>query len=289
MRDVLFLSDLDHCLFQSKRVNPEGAHPMTVKGDGTPHCFSTPAQAALFSMVASRAFCVAITARTVDQMSRTIGWLPEHDHQLALVNHGATLLYRPDLHSQWVEIEAWSEQYVAMARDAKPALEADVESLRQGLGLLRLPINSRLVVSVNSLDADTPFYFNLQLKDAGEFGTEETMRRIRNSPEMFSIVERMQQGYVHHLNDTTIGFWPAYVGKQAAAARLIAALRDGLDDSRFEKARSQIPHIALTLTAGDSHSDVPFMLEGDFMLAPTKSPIAASARQHSARELNPFV
>jgi len=288
MRDVLFLSDLDHCLFQSKRVDPNGKHPMTVKADGTPHCFASDAQKTLFNMVAHRAVSVAVTARTPDQMKRAIGWQPGHEHQLALVNHGATLLYRENTDREWLEIKVWSEIYVAQARQGQEALLGDVEAVKEGLSRLHLPFGSRLAVSVNTLSEDVPFYFSLQLKDAGLYGTEETMRRIRDSREMFWIVEKLRQPYVHHLNDTTMGFWPTYVGKRAAVNRLIQALRDGLGDEHFEKARAQIPDIALTLTAGDSHSDLPFMLEGDFMLTPTHSPIARGAQQTCARELSPF-
>ncbi|MBD8614817.1 MULTISPECIES: hypothetical protein [Pseudomonas] len=288
MRDVLFLSDLDHCLFQSKRVEPNGKHPMTVKADGTPHCFATDAQATLFSMIANRAMCVAVTARTPDQMQRAIGWKPDHPHQLALVNHGATLLYREDTEYDWREIKAWSEIYVTQAREGEQALLADVDALKKGLAHLPLPVGSHMAVSVNTLADNVPFYFNLQLKDARHYGTEETMRRIRESREMSWIVENLEHRYVHHLNDTTMGFWPAYVGKRGAVTRLVEALRDGLDDVDFERARAQIPLVALTLTAGDSHSDLPFMLEGDFMLTPTHSPIARGAQQTCARELDPF-
>jgi len=290
MRDVLFLSDLDHCLFQSKRVDPNGKHPMTVKVDGTPHCFASDAQATLFSMVANRAFSIAVTARTPDQMRRAIGWKPEHKHQLALVNHGATLLYREDVGQDWSEIRVWGEPYIDQARKAHLMLMDDVNKLNAGLrNFFHLPAGSRLELTANKLAGDVPFYFSLQLKDAGIHGNEDAMASIRESRTMRTIVESMGQRYVHHLNDTTIGFWPTYVGKKIAVKRLIEALKSGLDDENFEKARAQLTGIALTLTAGDSHSDLPFMLEGDFMLTPTHSPIARSADKTSARELDPFL
>lgn len=288
MRDVLFLSDLDHCLFQSKRVDPRGAHPMTIKKDGAAHCFATDAQTALLSLLAPRSIWVAVTARTPEQMARTTGWRPEHNHQLALVNHGATLLYRTDCEGSWEEISVWGEQYIAQALSREKDLLWDVQLLRDRLAMLVTPAGSQLDLSINPLVGKTPLYFSLQIKKAPGLDADTVMRTLRESQEFRSVISGMRLNYVHHHNDNTLGFWPSYVGKRKAVDRLLAAFKSGLNDHRFMRACSEVGKISLTLTAGDSHSDVPFMSLGDFMLTPTGSPIARGALNTSTLELNPY-
>jgi hypothetical protein len=292
MRDTLFLSDLDNCLFQSHRVNPKGVVPMTFKATGEPHCFATVAQQILFDTLKPRALCVAITARTPDQMSRTRGWNPEHRHQLALTDHGATMLYR-DIESQagWTEISAWALAYRSQAVEAAVHLEHDEDRLRVALRDLIVPEHTSAKLSMShSFEAKVPFYLTLQIKGLTSAETEQVMASVRQ--QLAPLLDRLQGTYIQHQNDYTLAFWPTYVNKRKAAERLIGLLKSPIDDpvmqdERFAHAIAEMgPTIGLVLTAGDSHSDIPFMMLGDFMLTPVASPIATKALEHAEQHMS---
>lgn len=292
MRDTLFLSDLDNCLFQSHRVNPKGIVPMTFKATGEPHCFATVAQQILFETLKPRALCVAITARTPDQMARTRGWNPEHRHQLALTDHGATLLYR-DIESDdgWSEIPAWAQAYRSQAVDSAVHLEHDEDQLRVALRNLVVPEHASAKLSMShSFESKVPFYLTLQIKGLTSAEIEQVMTSVRH--QLAPILEQLQGTYIQHQNDYTLAFWPTYVNKRKAAERLIGLLKASGDDpvmqdERFAQAIAEMgPAIGLVLTAGDSHSDIPFMMLGDFMLTPVASPIASKAYEHAEQHMS---
>lgn len=285
MRDVLFLSDLDNCLFQSLRANDSGIHPMTFKASGEAHCFATDAQNTLFNLLKPRAFCVAVTARTPQQMQRTTGWAPEHANQLALTDHGATLLYRNVEDSLiWTELNAWSDAYHEAAKVCEDPLERDKDLLEKHLPQLLIPAHASAKLDLSySFGGAVPFYLTLQIKGLKreEIGSVMDLMKIQLEP----VLQRLEGNYLLHLNDYTLAFWPTYVTKEKAALRLIEALKTGIGDDRFDKAAAEAGPIALKLTAGDSHSDVPFMRLGDFMLTPAVSPIAAQAYAHAQRHM----
>ncbi|WP_410950894.1 hypothetical protein [Pseudomonas sp. S1(2024)] len=286
MKDILFLSDLDNCLFQSLRVNSAGVHPMTFKASGEAHCFATEAQNTLFNLLKPRAFCVAVTARTPDQMQRTRGWAPEHVNQLALTDHGATLLYRNiDDSPLWTPLPAWSDTYRDAARVCEAPLEHDLDTLSAFLPELFLPAHAKAKIDLSySFGGDVPFYITLQIKNLKAEEIAKVMQIVQLQLE--PVLQTLQGTYIQHQNDYTLAFWPTYVSKEKAAQRLISALKTGIGDARFDQAAHEIGEIALILTAGDSHTDVPFMRLGDFMLTPAVSPIAEQAGQHAQRHMN---
>lgn len=258
---------------------------MTFKASGEAHCFATQAQNTLFNLIRPRAFCVALTARTPDQMQRTRGWDPEHTHQLALTDHGATLLYRDNTKSpNWTVIPAWSSVYRDEALVCQNALEQDLQKLEQKLKDLFLPAHAKAKLDLSySFGGEVAFYLTLQIKNLKPEETASVMQIVRIQLE--PILSTLSGNYIQHQNDYTLAFWPTYVTKEKAARRLIKALGTGIGDERFDKAASEIGKINLTLTAGDSHTDVPFMRLGDFMLTPAASPIAEQAYAHAQRHM----
>lgn len=272
MNPILFLADLDHNLFQSLRVDPDGVYPMTVNKNGEPHCYATVQQAALFDLMSEGSFCVAITARTAEQMQRVTGWSTKQMHDLVLCDLGMTLLYRFD-NGPWSEIEAWSSGYLESARQVSQVASVDFDQFKTGLqAYLNTDEKPVLSCSMNNCyqSDDVPFYFLATMKDKNG-GSEAQTAAVRHFCQAF--MDARPGRYFYHESEGTFSLWPTYVGKELAASRLIEAFHQGFDDDRFMAAKAEMGSIDLIITSGDSLSDMPFMHKGDFWLSPTRSQI----------------
>lgn len=274
MRKILFLADLDHNLFQSKRVNSQGTKPMTVNKDGEAHCFATQAQQTLLDLMTSNAYCIPVTARTPAQMMRVTGWHVSHDYQLALCDLGMTLLYRHGS-GPWEPIEAWSSELLETAADKARSLENDFSQFQVDLVVDLCPSTpKRLKFVMNTCfeNADVPFYFLAQQANKSEEGriNPELIRKVCGR-----FMDQRPGRYFYHESDGTHALWPTYIGKGQAVSRLMTLLENGMDDPRFEAFRAEMGSIDLVLASGDSLSDLPFMQAADYWMAPSKSQISS--------------
>lgn len=272
MSPILFLTDLDHNLFQSLRVDSEGLYPMTVNKTGKPHCYATKAQLALMQLMMRNAFCVAVTARTPEQMMRVTGWSTNQEHNLALTDLGMTMLYRHKM-GEWQIIEEWSEPYLAKARSLSLGLQVDFDQFQKTLNDHLSEYEGRLSYNLNFCheDMDVPFYF---LAQQTEKNTEcqIPVDVVRAACKQF--LDECQGEYFYHESEGTFAMWPSYVSKFLAVERLMSAFDEGMEDERFELAREEKGRTDLVLASGDSMSDLPFMQMAHFWLAPGLSQIS---------------
>ncbi len=280
MSQILFLSDLDHNLFQSKRVDADGVHPMTVNKDNVAHCFATPAQAALLNLMTENAFCVAVTARNPSQMMRVTGWNTRQRHDLALTDLGMTLLYRVDK-GEWEPVSLWSEPYLREAKARMHGIQVDFAQLRDDLlanwsadGEGKLPVKLNMVYCHEA--PDVPYYFVLQVEKKHQHVISPA--DVRGLAKTF--LDECQGDYFYHESDNTFAFWPTYVSKYKAVQRLLEWFEDEIDDSRLEQARREKGQHDLVMTSGDSLSDMAFMKTGHFWMAPTFSQISNAVERH---------
>lgn len=280
MSTILFLSDLDHNLFQSKRVDAEGVHPMTVNKDGMAHCFATPAQKALLGLMTQNAFCVAVTARNPDQMMRVTGWETRQRHDLALTDLGMTLLHRVDK-GEWEPVSLWSEPYLREAKAIMHGVQVDFAQLSDDLQAHwaddengKRPIKLKMVYCHE--DPEVPYYFVMQVEKPYVHAIRPS--DVRAIAKVF--LSECQGDYFYHESENTYAFWPTYVSKYKAVQRLMEWLEEGVDDARIEQARLEKGRHDLVLSSGDSLSDMSFMKAAHFWMAPTISQISAAVEHH---------
>lgn len=283
---TLFLSDLDNTLFQSRWMDNTGFHPMsrTLKGD--PQGYSTDAQAELWDAMRHEAFCIGVSARTLEQVNRVDGWNPIHEHQLMLVDHGMTLLYRNIFKDEaWAPIEAWSAQYVALAKQNARKLEKEGSRLlfllNQQMPDLTTKYQSKMYYSSLPTDESVKVFYSLRAS---------SLYVDAISSHQLSDVNRLRTLLHHHISTCELpmtyfetegmfSLLPGWFSKKAAVQRLLSLIKTdepGLDDPRLKDAIRAVGRPKLILTAGDGLDDVGFMGLGHFMLTPTKSEITST-------------
>jgi len=262
MSRILFLSDLDHTLFQSHRLDKTGDHPMTRKRDGSSHCFANRAQKALLDMMMTNAFCMAVTARNIDQMRRVCGWDTQQKHDLALTNLGMTLMYRCE-NGEWEIVESWSDPYLLEARKRAKTVTGDANTYISLLEKYEKGWEMKLVYC--DQDESVPYYVEFVQKDKDQ--------RPLNPDAVREEASCLQGSYLVNIDDNKISLWPTYVSKKTAVKRLLSLLECGSEDPRLNAVTEEIGDVDLVLSAGDSVSDLGFMQVADFMLVPRQSQI----------------
>lgn len=277
MSKILFLTDLDHNLFQSLRVDCDGIHPMTVNKEGKNHCYATTAQKTLFELFAKNAFCVSVTARSPDQMMRVTGWETMQSNDLALTDLGMTLLHRKDK-GEWSSVPEWSAEYIGIAKGKSTGVEVDFAQLRDSLvdrfGTAFGTDNPNIKLTLNMCheSPETPYYFIVTLKCVDdECPTTEDMR---HACERF--LDECQGDYFYHESENTFAFWPTYVTKESAVQRLIECFGVDIGSKVFSDACDEKGVIDLIISSGDSISDLGFMNAAHFWMAPSVSQISST-------------
>ncbi len=270
---ILFLSDLDHNLFQSLRVDPQGMHPMTAKKDGKTHCYANDAQKTLLDLMTKNAFCVAVTARNPDQMMRVVGWNTAQQHDVALTDLGLTMLLREDK-GEWRAVPEWSDQYLRIARGKMLGLQVDFAQFKDTISARFGDQASTLSLNMTYCHEapEVPYYFVMQGSSQSPDATE-----IRSVCEQF--LGECQGDYSYHESENTFAFWPTYVSKEMAVQRLMDCFDHGLNDDGFEKARREKGKSKLILSSGDSISDLGFMKAAHFWMAPSISQISSAVER----------
>lgn len=283
---TLFLSDLDNTLFQSRWMDNTGLHPMSRTLKGEAQGYSTPAQAELWDAMRHEAFCIGVSARTLEQINRVDGWNPIHQHQLMLVDHGMTLLYRNIFKDEaWAPIEAWSTQYVELARQNARKLEKEGSRLlfllNQQMPELNSKYQSRMFYSTLPTEGNVKVFYSLR---ASSLYVESITRhelsdvnRLRTL--LHTHISTCELPMTYFETEGTFSLLPGWFSKKSAVQRLLSLLsadEPGLDDPRLKDAIRAVGRPKLILTAGDGLDDVEFMGLGHFMLTPTKSDITSA-------------
>lgn len=283
----LYLADLDHTLFQTKRSDERGIKAMAVNTSGEDVSFARPDQVKLYDTMKNTGIVVPVTARSHIQMERVTGWSTSMAYDLAITDLGASLLLRDNNgDGQWQAIESWHEDYLDTLSERTPRLVRDFQLLKDTLipeshyaqhvqvdlvamGKLRLPFY--IVISVNPQDGTelAPLMESL-LKD---FGTPFC---------------RMAGMYRLHVTDNTICFWPDFVSKGIAVERLLGLIKNGCEDERLDRALTYLSLSDSTIvTLGDSTTDIEFMRHGHFMLTPQGSQVSQIIERHAAQAASP--
>lgn len=280
---TLFISGLDNTLFQSKWMDSTGLYPMSRSVSGDPQGYATGAQAELWDAMRHEAFCVGVSARNFEQICRVDGWDPIHEHQLMLIDHGMTLLYRNIFKDEgWAPIEGWSLPYIEMANRNAAALKKEGTELSFELTKhmpdLVTVHNSKLVYST------LPGFNNTNVFYSVRAGALYSHALVNNDMAPLNKLRSLLHRHVSTSElpltyfeiDGTFSLLPGWFSKKTAIQRLIAMLdspEPGLDDPRLNAAIRAIGKPKLILTAGARPDDVEFMSLGHFMLTPTKSTI----------------
>lgn len=270
----LFLSDLDHTLFQSHRADATGTLAMTVDAQGNPHGYARQDQQDMFAMMIEEGIVVPVTARSHQQMERVTGWVTGQDYDLAITDLGANLLLRDNNgDSLWHAVESWSEPYVAIAKERTPRLVRDYQLLTETF-LPQAEMSEQVEVDLIRFGKlDIPLYITLSLKGDAFGLLHEVVERFAKP------LAKLSGIYTLHVSENVVCLWPDYVSKASAVTRLLAIAAEGSSDTKFNLA---LNYLNLTersiVTMGDSATDAEFMLLGHMMLTPTNSEIAGQVK-----------
>lgn len=266
----LYLSDLDHSLFQSLKSDDRGNTPMTVNQDGEPHGFAREDQKDLFEMMKRTGVIVPVTARSHQQMERVSGWQTGQDYDLAITDIGATLLMRDNQgDGQWHAIDKWHEQYLDEISLRTPTLIRDYQMAKDTL-LPEAGLSDSVQVDLIALGKRRlPLYFAFAVKgdNAGD--------KVEYILERFAKPIAKLSGIYHlHVTESLICLWPDFISKGQAVERFKEVLKTGLDDERLDRALTYLDLSDRTIiTVGDNVTDVEFMKHGHFAMAPKNSDI----------------
>lgn len=291
---ALFLTDLDGTLFQTKNADQAGIHPMSEWSDGCVQGLATEAQAELWDGIRHFSNCIPVTARDVEQMRLVTGWNALQRHQLALVNHGMTLLYRDTQRSySWEVIELWSHYYALQAESYQKVLDTTgTELMFEILKAVPKITEFKTRISNERLPGcgATKMYVTFQARDfmvwARLSRDQELVAKLRGA--IYNVMNRAPVPFRYFEQDFLFSLLPEYVNKGAAAQRLLGMINGdevGFHDERLELALCEIQKPSLVMTAGSAFEDVEFMGLGHFMITPQGSGLARALEQGAQEHL----
>ena len=239
--------DLDDMLFQSRRKSDgDDLTPVVFQSNGKPISFQTPAQRALFNMLAASTRLIPTTGRGTKWMQRVK--LPFSDY--AICSFGGVILDRqgtPD--SGWHHL-----------------ISQQVVQCNQGLTFYR----DLVVAEAKRLSVD------VRVNVAVDQGLElyvTVKHRHRVAEELAELAKAVRLELEHewwmHVNGRNMTICPPFLGKEKAVAYFLSELAG--------------PH-DLVLGLGDSLSDVGFMSACDFAVSPINSQIFSSLSAEAAEQ-----
>lgn len=281
----VYYTDLDHTLFQSLKSDAAGSHLMTEDAKGAAQGYAREDQHQLFNLMQGSGHIIPVTARSHEQIERVKGWVTDREYDLALTDLGATLLVRDNNgDAQWHAVEAWQEEYLPKVQANIMRLTKDYEQIESRLRDAGLLDSIRIdMIQLGKLHL--PLYIVLSVTHDDPERAKELQKQCR--VRFAEPIARMTGSYVLHETPDSVCLWPTFVSKGKAVKRLQKALVEGLGDSRFDRARDfmniQNP---VNICIGDSITDLEFMQNGDFMMAPAKSPIAQSCFETARKEMD---
>lgn len=234
-RLILFL-DLDDTILQTAPKCPSGQPmiPAALDRAGQALSFMTPAQQQLLAIWQQQATVIPVTGRTDDALARVL--IPFSSWRIS--HHGAVIRQPDGQLPHW-----WLEEIGSILAAAQPALQAIAEPLEAGLaaGGYRFRIHT-----VQGLIT----YISVKSDDEGA-----ALSRLRAQLE----AEGLPSGLALHHNGNNLSLMAVGAQKQDAVRRLIREL------AREEP--------IISVGAGDSLTDIPFLRICDFALVPKASQI----------------
>jgi hypothetical protein len=235
MRTYVFL-DLDDTILQTRPKCPpdEPVRPAAFGRDGQPLSFTTDRQQALLDLFAA-ATVIPTTARNRDAFRRVR--LPFADH--AILDFGGVIL-RPD----GTPDPAWDAVVRPQTMVVGAELLALLKDVQAFIAANNLGVNARLIA-----DFDMPLY--LVLKHPG--GDCEALNTVRGEHWAGIDADR----FFVHLTGNNLSLVPRFLGKERAVRHVLDHLLP--------------PGPRLTIGAGDSVTDAPFLGLCDFALLPQNS------------------
>lgn len=235
MRTYVFL-DLDDTILQTRPKCPAGEpiRPAAYGRDGQPLSFTTDRQRALLDLLdlLGAASVIPTTARNHDAFRRVR--LPFSDH--AILDFGGVVL-RPD----GTPDPAWDATVRPQARAIGPELLVELRTVERFIATHTLGVNARLIA-----DFDMPLY--LVLKHPG--GDVAALDAVRRDHWAGIDADR----FFVHANGNNLSLVPRFLGKERAVRHVLDHLL--------------APGPRLTIGAGDSLTDGPFLALCDFALLP---------------------
>lgn len=239
--NVVFLTDLDDCMFQTIRKCPADVPhdqliPLGFAKDGSPLSYATPRQKAFLDWMLASGEVIPVTARSLDATRRV-----DIPYTRAIAANGGVMLGhdgKPD--------EAWTAGLMA---EAAPFAD-DLRELHRRAGIIAERNGADVRTWVVEEDG-VPCYLVIK-------------NNVEDVPQLHAIGAELRKGmpfdWTYHANGNNVAITPPHIGKARAVSKLIPMLRE-------EKPGCTIIGI------GDSITDGPFMELCDMAMCPSKSQI----------------
>lgn len=241
MNDVVFLADLDDCLFQTMRKCPDDVPvadliPLGFAKDGSPLSYATPRQMGFLNWMLASGEVIPVTARSLDATRRA-----KFPYTRAIAANGGVMLGhdgQPD--------EEWTR---GLMTEAAPFVD----------DLKRLHADAVAIAARDGADVRTWI-----VEEDGVSCYLVIKNNVEDVPQLHAIGKELRgtvpEGWTYHANGNNIAITPPHIGKARAVAKLIPLIR-------AEKPGCTIIGI------GDSITDGPFMELCDMAMCPSKSQI----------------
>jgi len=247
MTKIIYLTDLDDTLFSSirKAIGPVGPAVTTAKNGH--HSHMSPAQEGLFALMRASGDIIPVTARSTDAFARVH---LDFGTKRAVLSNGAVILGDDGLPDQ-----EWLAHTSSIGRSLEEVMEGMAACVEEEFG--------EAARSWVVREYGAPIYFCVKMNLDGP---DEIQTGLMQATELLD--DRFDlDGFQHHVNGNNLSFTPNGISKRDACLHLIPRLGD----------RSELTLIG----AGDSNTDVPFMMLCDHLMIPTKSQVAKRAALRS--------
>lgn len=244
MNDVVFLTDLDDCIFQTIRKCPvdvprDQLVPLGYAKDGSPLSYATPRQKDFLDWMLASGEVIPVTARSLDATRRV-----KFPYTRAIAANGGIMLNHegePDAR--------WSSDLLEEARPHKDRLELLLRNVKHLAEVAERSVRTWIVE-----EQGVPCYLVVKSND-------ESPEAIEWLHQMGGVLRWNVPGdWTYHANDNNIAITPPHLSKARAVSKLIPLLRQ-------EKPGCTIIGI------GDSITDGPFMQQCDMAMCPPGSQI----------------
>lgn len=245
------LTDLDDCLFGTRRKVPEDqSEGLTLASrliDGSPSGYFTRRQKHMLESLFELGTVIPVTARSLDAFRRVdIAWRAE-----AVCAHGGLVVASDG------QID---RDWLAKVRAVQSASALDVAS---AYALLEAEIGEaagyRHWIVDEPIEGESPLTLYIVVK-------HEAREEAALAPLGRAMRAALGGGWAVHLNGNNLAIMPRWLGKRSAVRFLL------------DRIRTDHPH-APVIGMGDSHSDIGFLSECDYMMTPSRGQIAESIRQ----------
>ncbi len=244
MNDVIFLTDLDDCIFQTIRkcprdVPPEQLVPLGFAKDGSPLSYATPRQKRFLDWMLASGEVIPVTARSLDATRRV-----RFPFTRAVAANGGVMLGQdgnPD--------PEWRKDLMLEAAPHVERLEKLLHDANELARLAQMSIRAWIVE-----EDGVPCYLVVK----GNDDSAEAVEWLHRAGSVLRVDVPID--WTYHANGNNVAITPPHTSKAKAVSKLIPILRN-------EKPGATIIGI------GDSTTDMPFMRLCDMAMFPPGSQI----------------